>query len=72
MKIRFKFSRRINVFITIFASCAIVAMMIVRFQYPVEEVLEILWVTLFFLVVIVALAAAIGFVFRWIAERRNR
>lgn len=72
MKFRFKYNRRINVFITIFASVAIVAMLVVRFQYPVAEVWKILWITLFFLVVIIGLAAAIGFAFRWISERRDK
>ena len=72
MKFRFKYNRRINVFITIFASMAIVAMLVVRFQYPVAEVWKILWITLFFLGVIIGLAAAIGFSFRWVSERRNK
>lgn len=72
MKFRFKHSKRINVFITIFASMAMVAMLVVRFQYPVAEVWKILGISLFFLVVIVGLAAAIGFAFRWIAERRGK
>lgn len=72
MKIRFKLHRRTNVYITIIACITAIAMLVVRFEYPVAEVWKILWVSLFFLVVIVALAAAIGFAYRWISERHDR
>lgn len=72
LKFRFRVNKRTNTFITIFASLAIVAMLIVRFEYPVAEVWKIIAVSLFFLAVIVALAAAIGFAVRWVSDRRHR
>jgi len=64
LNIRFKVNKRFNVFVTVFACAAAIWMMVVRFDYPIEKVFEILWVSVVFLVGLILLAVPFAFILR--------
>ncbi|MFL0799276.1 MAG: hypothetical protein K6L80_02395 [Agarilytica sp.] len=72
MKFKVRFQRRYSVMITIIACASSILMMVKRFGFPEEQVVQIIWVSLGFLVAIILVAAPIAFLGRWIAERADK
>lgn len=71
MKIRFKVNKRFNTLVTVTACVAAIWMMVVRFDYPVEKVFEILWICLLAIVVILAVTAPLALLIRWLMNRKT-
>ncbi len=72
MKFKVRFQRRYSVMITIIACASSILMMVKRFGFPEEQVVQIIWVSLGFLLAIILIAAPIAFLGRWIAERGEK
>ncbi|WP_019601686.1 hypothetical protein [Teredinibacter turnerae] len=69
MKVKFRFNKRSNVMVTLIASGAALAMMVVRFGYPADKLFEALWVAVLLLAALVGAAAVLGLCLRWLMGR---
>ncbi len=72
MKFKVHFQRRLSVIITIFACASSILMMVKRFGFPEEEVINSIWISAGFLVVIIFIAVIIAFVIRLISDKREK
>ncbi|TVZ39118.1 hypothetical protein P886_3509 [Alteromonadaceae bacterium 2753L.S.0a.02] len=69
MKVKIRVSKRFNLMVTLTACGAALAMMVVRFRYPVEKLLESFWIVLLLLVALLAGAALVGALLYWLTNR---
>lgn len=71
MKFRIRFNRRHNIYITLFACAACLWMMVARFGLSVDRLISIALISLFFLIAIGGLAAIVGFILRYIQDKKD-
>lgn len=72
MKFKVRFQKRSSVIITILACASSILMLVKRFGFPEEQVVQIVWISFGFLIVIMLFAAVIALFFRWLAIRQER
>ncbi len=70
MKVKFKFNRRYSMVITLLACASSLWLIMTRFHFPAEEVLNIAFICLVLVVPLILFAAIVAFVSRKIADRR--
>ncbi len=71
MKFKIHFQRRYSVLITIIACASSILMLVKRFGFPEERLLQILWVSLGLLLAIILVAAPVALLMRWLASRHD-
>lgn len=71
LKLRFKVNKKFNLLITILACASSIGMMVVRFDYPVEKVFTVLWISMGLLVLLIVLAAPVALLLRWFNSRSD-
>ena len=71
MKFKIHFQRRYSVLITIIACASSILMLVKRFGFPEERLLQILWVSLGLLLTIILVAAPVALLMRWLASRHD-
>ncbi len=69
MKFKLHFQRRYSVLITIIACAASILMLVKRFGFPEDQLVQILWLSLGFLLLIIVVAAPVALLMRWLASR---
>ncbi|WP_188151549.1 hypothetical protein [Teredinibacter waterburyi] len=69
MKFKFKISKRYNMIVSLLACVAALWMLVTRFGYPVEKIIEIFWICLAFLVVVFLITAPLALLLRWLLSR---
>ncbi len=72
MKFKIRFQRRYSVFITIIACASSILMLVKRFGFPEEDVVQIVWICVGFLVAIICVAAPVAFISRWLSDRSEK
>lgn len=71
MRVKVRLRKGLSVYVSIFAGLAFIFMFITRFNFPVEKVLEFLWVCVVLVVALALLAAPVALAIRWWSNRRN-
>ena len=69
VKFKIKISKRYNMIVSMIACGAALWMLVTRFGYPVEKIIEIFWVCLVFLIVVFLVTAPLALLLRWILSR---
>lgn len=60
-----------GIYVSVIAAIAFVYFVIVRFDFPVEKVLEFLWICVVLIVAIILLAAPAALLIRWWVNRKE-
>lgn len=71
MKIKLRFNRRHNTYITVIACAAALVMMVTRFGLPINVFLQYFIITLICVGVLLVLAALTGFLLKLILHRQK-
>lgn len=60
-----------GIYVSVIAAIAFVYFVIDRFDFPVEKVLEFLWICVVLIVAIILVAAPVALLIRWWANRKK-
>ena len=71
VKVKFKMRKGSGMYISIIAGIAFILMAVTRFGFPVEKIIEFLWICFVMLVVLILLAAPVALLIRWWSNRHD-
>ena len=71
MKVKFKTRKGSGIFVSIIAGIAFIFMAVTRFDFPVEKIMEFLWICIVMIIVLVLLAAPVALFIRWWSNRHD-
>jgi hypothetical protein len=72
VKFRFKTRKASSIYVSVLAGLAFLYLVVTRFNFPVEKVLEFLWICFVLVVAIIVVAAPLALLIRWWSNRRDR
>ena len=71
MKVKFKMRKGTSIYVSLLAGIAFIWLAVTRLDFPVEKIIEFLWICFLMLVVLILLAAPVALLIRWWSNRHD-